>query len=176
LFALSDEKIENGAEYEFSLVNEKISIVSEDTSEPNELLAPISDNIELIGTFSKKEIKENRQRNIQFYYDIHGYSVEAPVENGYKINTIDGNDCYKKKYKYYINRNKVKLVSNAEEGIKASVEKVLNYGNAIYAKVRAEDDVFLITVDKNFDAKEVNIQFDSSDIEVYSTDIDMKIC
>lgn len=176
LFALSDEKIENGAEYEFSLVNEKISIVSEDTSEPNELLAPISDNIELIGTFSKKEIKENRQRNIQFYYDIHGYSVEAPVENGYKINTIDGNDCYKKKYKYYIKRNKAKLVSNAEEGIKASVEKVLNYGNAIYAKVRAEDDVFLITVDKDFDAKEVNIQFDSSDIEVYSTDIDMKIC
>ena len=45
------------------------------------------------------------------------YVVEAPVENGYKINSIDGNDCYKNTYRFVINRNDVEILETTNTEI-----------------------------------------------------------
>ncbi len=172
VFALSDKEIKEGEEYSFSLLNEKIYVKAN-----NEVLVePISDNIEMNGTFTKEEVKDGKERVLHFFYNIHNYKVEAPVEKGYKINSIDGNACYKNVYKYALSRDDVKLVSASEEGVKGEVIDVLKYGNAAYAKIKAGDDEFLVNVKDDFDSKEVNIQFSGEKLEVYSTSIDMKIC
>jgi hypothetical protein len=53
---------------------------------------------------------------------------------------------------------------------------VLDYNNIRFAKVIADNQEFLIHVDNDFKADKVRVAFDSNDVSVYSTRIDMKIC
>lgn len=174
LFAIVDDSVAVGDDYSFSLINEKLTVLVDG----QEVLKAIDDNVELLGTFSKTEVKENRERVYHFFYNLPtGYVIEAPVEKGYKINSIDGNACYSNTYKYSINRESVKLVEGDEPGVVGTVVEVLKYGNASYARVQAEGNEFLINVSDDFDKESVKIKVENSDVvDVYSTKIDMKIC
>ena len=104
------------------------------------------------------------------------HTVETAPEHGYKINSIDGDDCYKNTYRYQISRGKVRLASEAEAGLTGTVTDYLDYGNIRFARVTAAGQEFLIQVEPGFKADKVRLAFDSQDISVYSTRIDMKIC
>ena len=54
--------------------------------------------------------------------------------------------------------------------------ELLDYGNIQFARVTTADQEFLIHVAPGFQADQVRIAFNSEDISVYSTTIDMKIC
>jgi multiple sugar transport system ATP-binding protein len=171
LFAIVDKVLEPGSEYSFSLLNEKVTVLADG----EEVLKATSDKVEFHGTFSKAEVKENRQRVLHFFYNINGKAFEAPVEKGYKINTIDGNACYKNEYKYAVAIDSLKIV-DGDEGLLGQVEEVLKYGDVTFAKVKVGSDEILVKVSDDFAASEVRINFASEDVEVYSTNIDMKIC
>ena len=113
---------------------------------------------------------------LHFFYNIGNYTVEAAQEHGYKINSIDGDNCYKKTYRYVLDRSHVRLVEPQEPGLNAVVKEQLDYGNIRFAKVEADGQEFLIRVDPDFKQDTVRVAFDSQDISVYSTTIDMKIC
>ena len=172
LFALVGEDVKEGGSYGFSLLNEKISV----RANGEELLKAVEDEVALTGTFSKTEVKEKGDRVLHFFYNIGDYTVETAPEHGYKINSIDGDDCYKNTYRYQISRGKVRLVSEAEAGLTGTVTDYLDYGNIRFAKVTAAGQEFLIRVEPGFKADKVRLAFDSQDISVYSTRIDMKIC
>ena len=174
LFAIVDDDVKVGDDYNFSLCNEKLTLLIDG----QEVLKAIDDNVELLGTFTKTEVKENRERVYHFFYNMPtGYVIETPLEKGYKINSIDGNDCYSNTYKYSINRNDVKVVEDSENGVLCTVIEVLKYGNSTYARVKAEENEFLINVSEDFDKSSIKIQVENSDnVAVYSTKIDMKIC
>lgn len=123
--------------------------------------------------FRKKPVKGMR-RTYHFFAEINGTRIGIPVENGYKMNSIDGNNCYKKTYKYVIPRDKIVLAEKG--GLLASVEKVLNYGNACYALLNIGEQKLLINVEKKFDKHEVHLLFDGENISIWSLDVDMKIC
>ncbi|MBR3404130.1 MAG: hypothetical protein IKG91_02430 [Firmicutes bacterium] len=50
------------------------------------------------------------------------------------------------------------------------------YGDIRFAKIDADGQDLLLHVDPDFKADKVRVAFDSSDVSVYSTRIDMKLC
>ncbi|MBQ1820002.1 MAG: sn-glycerol-3-phosphate ABC transporter ATP-binding protein UgpC [Clostridia bacterium] len=172
LFALVDESVQAGDTYHFSFENEKLNLNVDD----QEVLKAIDDEVSLMGTFSKKELKENHDRVLHFFYNIGNYTLETAPEQGYKINSIDGDNCYKYTYRYAINRNAIRLAEEGEAGLDGRVVEFCEYGNIRFAKVEADGQEFLIKVDPAFDSEMVRIAMDSKDVSVYSTRIDMKIC
>ncbi|MBO4218570.1 MAG: sn-glycerol-3-phosphate ABC transporter ATP-binding protein UgpC [Erysipelotrichaceae bacterium] len=172
LFALVDDKVKEGSMYDFSLLNDKVNVAVDGKN----VLEAIADEEALLGHFTKTEVKENGDRVLHFFYNIGDYVLEAAPEQGYKINSIDGDNCYKNTYRYAVNREKIRLVGADEAGLDGKVTEILDYGNIRFAKVNADNQELLIHVDKDFKADKVRVAFDSSDVSVYSTRIDMKIC
>ncbi len=172
LFALVGDDVREGDEYGFSIPSEKINV----TADGAELLKAVDPEVSLTGRFSKNEVKENGDRVLHFFYNIGGYSVEAAPEQGYKINSIDGDACYKNTYRFTVDRNSIRLVEANEPGLDVRVRELLDYGNIRFARVEADGQVFLIRVTPDFSAEAARIAFDSSDVSVYSTAIDMKLC
>lgn len=123
----------------------------------------------------KKPIKGMR-RIYHFFAVINGTKVEVPVDNGYKMNSVDGNNCYKKTYKYVIPRDKIVLSDSKTGHIVASVEKILDYGNTRYALLNIGSQKLLVNVDKEFNQSEVHLSVDGKNISIWSLDVDMKIC
>ena len=172
LFALVGEDVAEGDEYHFALQNEKINVVAGG----EEVLKAVADEESLEGRFTKTEVKENGDRVLHFFYKIGDYTLEAAPEQGYKINSVDGDACYKKTYRYSVNNDNIRIVDKAEKGLSAKVVELLDYSNICFAKLEADGQTFLIKVEPGFDEKEVKVAFDSADVSVYSTTIDMKIC
>ncbi len=172
LFALVGEDVREGDDYAFSLLNEKVNLFVDGT----EVLKAVEDDVFVTGRFSKKEVRENGQRVLHFFYHVGDYQVEAIPEQGYKINSIDGDACYKNTYRYGVNRDRIRTVEPDEAGLDAKVLALLDYGNTRFARVEAAGQEFLIHVEPDFQAQQVRIAWDSGDISVYSTTIDMKIC
>lgn len=173
LFALVDDDVNEGDDYCFSILYDKITV----KVNGQETAAPISGEISLQGRFSKKEVRENGERVLHFYYNIGKYSVEAAKENGYKINSIDKDHCYDYTYRYVVDMNKIRAASEGEDGLDVTVTEKLDYGCVCYARVQTDDgQSFLIMVDRDFDFDRIRIAFDGADVSVYSTRIDMKLC
>lgn len=172
LFALVDGSVKEGDMYGFSLLNEKLNV----RVNGEEVLKAVEDEVSLIGTFSKAEVKENRERVLHFFYNICGWQLEAAPEQGYKINSIDGDNCYKNTYRYVIDRNAVRIAEEGEAGLDCRVTDICDYGNVRFAAAEAEGQRFLVTVGRDFSGERVRVTMDSKDVSVYSTRIDMKIC
>ncbi|MBQ2214313.1 MAG: sn-glycerol-3-phosphate ABC transporter ATP-binding protein UgpC, partial [Erysipelotrichaceae bacterium] len=90
LFALVSDEVKAGDIYHFALANEKVNL----HENGKEILPAVNDEETMLGTFSKTEVKENGDRVLYFFYNIGDYTIETAPENGYKINSIDGNNCY----------------------------------------------------------------------------------
>lgn len=172
LFALVNETVKEGDTYRFSFENEKLNL----NVEGKEALKAVDDEVSLMGTFFRKEIKEGHDRVLHFFYKIGDYTLETSPEQGYKINSIDGDNCYKYTYRYAINRDAVRLAEEGEAGLEGRVVDYCDYGNIRFAKVSADGQEFLIKVDPAFALDKVRVAMDSKDVSVYSTRIDMKIC
>lgn len=172
LFALVNETVKEGDTYRFSFENEKLNL----NVEGKEALKAVDDEVSLMGTFFRKEIKEGHDRVLHFFYKIGDYTLETSPEQGYKINSIDGDNCYKYTYRYAINRDAVRIAEEGEAGLEGRVVDYCDYGNIRFAKVSADGQEFLIKVDTAFALDKVRVAMDSKDVSVYSTRIDMKIC
>ncbi|MBR0354927.1 MAG: sn-glycerol-3-phosphate ABC transporter ATP-binding protein UgpC [Oscillospiraceae bacterium] len=172
LFALVGEDVREGEEYRFSLLNDKLNL----TVNGEEVLRALDDEVSLTGRFSKTEVREKGERVLHFFYNIGDFKVEAAPEQGYKINSIDGDACYKKDYRYVVGRDRIRTAADGEPGLTAAVRETLDYGNTRFARVEAAGQDFLIRVTPDFTAQQLRLCFDSGDISVYSTSIDMKIC
>ena len=173
LFAVVDDNVCEGNDYGFSVLYDKITVKAGGEN----IAEPISDEISLEGRFSKKEVRENGERVLHFYYNIGKYSIEAEKENGYKINSIDKDHCYDYTYRYVVDIDKIRLVSDGEEGLDVVIEDKLEYGKVCYATVKTEDgQKFLIKNRDNYVGDKIRVAFDGADVSVYSTRIDMKLC
>ena len=169
LYAIVDKNVKKGDTYEFTLHLDKVTFHAGDEV----ALAPIGEEEALIGTFSKADRRENRERVIDFFYNINGVPVLAPRENGYKMNQVEGNKCYKNNYKFVINRKAIKL---AEEGIEGDVKEILDYGYISYAKLDVNGQEILVEAPVGLADSKVYISFAGEDVAVHSLDIDMRIC
>ncbi len=172
LFALVSDEVKAGDIYHFALANEKINL----HENGKEILPAVNDEETMLGTFSKTEVKENGDRVLHFFYNIGDYTIETAPENGYKINSIDGNNCYKYDYKFAVNRDNIRIVGEGEPGLAGEVVGYVNYGNIRFAQVKAAGEQLLIRVSDDFKADKVRLAFDAKDVSVYSTRIDMKLC
>ena len=170
LFALVDESVKEGGKFSFDILNDKIRI----RDAQGVVLEPISDKEKLIGKFEKFDNRKTKE--LEFFYNINGVKVSAPQVNGYKINAVEGNNCYRKNYLYVFDRSAVQLVEAQENAIHASVKEVLQYGNVDYARLDVDGQEMLIEVEKGFDKQEVNFVVPGEAIEIFSLDIDMRIC
>lgn len=167
-----DDSVREGDAYKFAIENEKVNI----NVNGEEVLKAVEDEVSLLGTFAKKELKEKHERVLHFFYHIGNYILETSPEQGYKINSIDGDSCYKNTYRYAVDRNAVRIAEEGEAGLDCRVVEYCDYGNIRFAKVEGAGQEFLIKVDSDFEAENVRVAMDSKDVSVYSTSIDMKIC
>ena len=170
IFALVDDKVKEGENYSFSVLNDKIDL----KTDGKVLLKAIPEEETLDGTFYKTEVKEGGERVLHFFYKIGDHSVEAKPDHGYKINSIDGDNCYKKTYRYAVNRKNIYVTEG--EGLDAEILEILDYGNVRFARAKTKDQELLIEADKDLGLGPVKLAFSSDDISVYSIESDMKIC
>ena len=170
LFAIVDENVKEGSKFNFDILNEKIVIREGDKV----ILEAVSNKEQLIGRFEK--VDNRKTKELEFFYNINGVKVEAPQTNGYKINAVEGNNCYRKNYRYVFDRSAIKLVDNEENAIHAQVKEVLDYGNIVFARLDVDGQLVLAEVEKGFDKQEVNFLISGEAIEIFSLDIDMRIC
>ena len=170
LFAFVEGDVKAGSKYNFDILNDKLVI--KEGSEV--LLNAISAKEQLIGRFEK--VDNRKTKNIDFFYNINGVKIAAPQVNGYKINAVEGNSCYHKNYSYVFDRSAIQLVEESENAIHAQVVEVLDYGNVNYARLDVDGQQILVEVAKDFDKKEVNFLVLGDAIEIFSLDIDMRIC
>ena len=97
------------------------------------------------------------------------------MEKVVKITTIEGPSCYRKQYKFVLDRENIHLCEEGL-GLHAVVDSIVNYGNVRYAKLNINGQFILLEVNEEFNAKEVNVNFDGNDVEVFQIEIDMRIC
>ena len=166
LFAIVDDSVKAGAKYSFSLRNDKIEVLVDGQS----VLAPIGEQEHLVGNFSKKDVGRNQ---VAFFYDIEGTKLDAPLEAGYKINAVEGNNCYKKQYRYVFDRKAVVL---GEGELQGQVQKVLDYGNQKYALLAIGAQQLLVEVPADFAGEQVAVKLNGEDFEVWQQEIDFRIC
>ena len=193
LFLKTNKDVKAGDTFAFSLRNEAIRVLVNDEI----VLEPVEERESLLGTFTKQKekvpfVKVNGKyeeatgeeavnekivlkSRVKFYYDIDNVKVNSPMDKVVKITTIEGPSCYKKQYKYVLDRRDIHLCEEGL-GLHAVVAGIVDYGNVCYAKLDINGQNVLIEVDTDFNASEVNICFDGNDVEVYQIEIDMRIC
>ena len=88
LFALVDENVKKGETYSFDILLDKVKINADNLS-----IEPLQDKESLMGKFMKKDISRTE---VEFYFLINGEQIHDSQGNGFKINSVDGNECYKK--------------------------------------------------------------------------------
>ena len=173
LFALVDDSVKAGQKYSFSLLNDKLRIKDGE----QEVLKPIEKSESFIGTFTKKD--NRAERDLDFFYRVNDVNIPAPRSNGHKMNAVEGNKCYKNNYKFVIDRDNILVNAQEGEGVElsATVAKVLEYGNRVLALAKLGEQEVLVNAPegcKEGDALSLRVR--GEDIEVWSLDIDMRIC
>ena len=140
----------------------------------NVVTEPLQETESLLGKFIKKDLSRTE---VEFYYVINGTEIHDTLGNGFKINSVDGNQCYKKEYKYVFERSKA--VISSSEGIKGVVVDVLDYGHVKYALTKVGEEEILLVVPEGMElAPNQNISFviKGEDIEVWEPVNDFRIC
>ncbi len=168
IFALVGDDVKVGDDYSFDIEYDMVRLIAGE-----EVLAnPVGPQEALRGSFEMLQVGRN---DYEFYYNINGYKVKAPEVCGYKINSVEGNACYKKQYKYVFNRDALKF---EPEGIEAQVEGIRDYGNRKYAMLSVNGQKILALVDDKFDAKAGTVKFvvPAEAIEVWQEESDFRIC
>lgn len=171
IFALVDESVKEGSTYKFDVQFDKCKIFAGEQL----VLEPLSENESLLGKFVKKDISRTE---VEFYYVIAGEQIHDSLGNGFKINSVDGNECYKKTYKYVFNRNSIKVALDGQ-GIKGEVLELFDYGHVKYAKLRVEEQELLVIVPNDIEpqvGQNVFLTINGEDIEVWEPVNDFRIC
>lgn len=166
LFALVDDKVKAGTKYNFSLRNDHLRLIIDGKS----VHEPFGQTEALVGNFIKKDVGRNA---VEFYYGVEGVEVPAPLEAGYKINAVEGNKCYTKKYRYVFDRKAVKV---GEGEFQANVIKFLDYGNQKYAYVSVGAQNMTIEVPAKFQEGSFKFKVEGQDFEVWQQEINFRIC
>ena len=171
VFALVDESVKAGDQYKFDIHFDEVKVFDGEKV----VVEPLPESECLLGKFIKNDISRTE---VEFYYVIADEKIHDSLGNGFKINSVDGNECYKKTYKYVFNREKA-VLSAEGEGIKGQVEEVLDYGHVKYAKVKVGDEQVLLIVPEGLElsvSQPVSISLKGEDIEVWEPVNDFRIC
>ena len=169
IFALVDKDVKAGDMYSFDILLDKVKVIGENVN-----IEPLNEKESLMGKFIKKDLSRTE---VEFYFVINNEQIHDTKGNGFKINSVDGNDCYKKTYKYVFERNKAQI-SN-EGGIKGIVNEILDYGYIKYAKVKVLEDEILLIIPEGLEltqGQEISFTISGEDIEVWEPVNDFRIC
>ena len=137
-----------------------------------------------VETLKSSAVKEKDGKRVHFYYNIKddlnqedgkGVSFRTPMPKVVKITTIEGPSCYTKEYKYVLDRNDL-VLSKEANGLHGKVEKIIDYGNVVYALLKVGVQDLLVKVDRKFAEKEIYVSFEADKAEVFQIEIDMRIC
>jgi hypothetical protein len=75
-----------------------------------------------------------------------------------------------------IGRAAAEGAQEAENALSGRVTALIDYGSARFARVEAAGQTLTVNASADWQEGPVRLAFDSADVSVYSTSIDMKIC
>ena len=170
LYALSSEILENG-EISIGLDFKKLIIKIGDTENQ-----PMPEVNSLNGTFvMQKELEtvEGKKKKVPYYYLlINGIKLKAPAEIYEKMfSATTGRKVYNSTYRYEWTPYDFTL---SEGGIKAEVEKILDYGSEKFLKCNADGEMLYVKTDKNLSGT-VYLIPDVSKVSVIETERQIRI-
>jgi len=170
LYALSSEILENG-EISIGLDFKKLIIKIGDTENQ-----PMPEVNSLNGTFvMQKELEtvEGKNKKVPYYYLlINGIKLKAPAEIYEKMfSATTGRKVYNSTYRYEWTPYDFTLY---EGGIKAEVEKILDYGSEKFLKCNADGETLYVKTDKNLSGT-VYLIPDVSKVSVIETERQIRI-
>ncbi len=170
LYALSSEILENG-EISIGLDFKKLIIKIGDTENQ-----PMPEVNSLNGTFvMQKELEtvECKKKKVPYYYLlINGIKLKAPAEIYEKMfSATTGRKVYNSTYRYEWTPYDFTL---SEGGIKAEVEKILDYGSEKFLKCNADGETLYVKTDKNLSGT-VYLIPDVSKVSVIETERQIRI-
>ncbi len=170
LYALSSEILDNG-EISIGLDFKKLIIKIGDTENQ-----PMPEVNSLNGTFvMQKELEtvEGKKKKVPYYYLlINGIKLKAPAEIYEKMfSATTGRKVYNSTYRYEWTPYDFTL---SEGGIKAEVEKILDYGSEKFLKCNADGETLYVKTDKNLSGT-VYLIPDVSKVSVIETERQIRI-
>ena len=168
IFALVEKGVKEGDSYGFDILLDKVKIIGE-----NLQVEPLKEKENLSGKFVKKDISRTE---VEFYYVINEERIHDSVGNGFKINSVDGNDCYKKTYRYVFERSKAVV---GDTGIQAIADKVLDYGYIRYVVAKVGEEEIMLILPEGMEANpgdEIHFALNGEDVEVWEPKNDFRIC
>ena len=167
IFALVDKNVKEGEELSFSLSYDKIDIINGE----EKILEAVSDKACLKGKF---EVNQKSRTEYEFFYNINNTKILTDENKGFKINSVEGNNCYKKQYRYQFERDEIKL---GVEGIPANFISLKDFGNQKYALLDVAGEKLYVKVDKDFKEENLlHLEIPAQAIEVWQEESDFRIC
>ncbi len=170
LFALSSEILENG-EISIGLDFKKLIIKIGDTENQ-----PMPEVNSLNGTFvMEKELEtvEGKKKKVPYYYLlVNGIKLKAPAEIYEKMfSATTGRKVYNSTFRYEWTPYDFIL---SDGGIKAEVEKILDYDSEKFLKCNADGETLYVKADKDLSGT-VYLMPDVSKVSVIETERQIRI-
>lgn len=162
VFVVGESALSAGDKVSLSVAFEKISF----NRGREKVISAIPQETKLNGTYVR--LKEGREKN--HYIVIGGVKIPSPMDFNQKMYDR-GRSIFKRKLAFGIDPD---CASLGEEGVPATVNEVLDYGNAKYAVVGLGDQKLCVALRGPVPA-DPHIILDFDCIKVYDSDIDMRL-
>ncbi len=116
---------------------------------------------EVVVSTQMKKVKD-----LSFTLDIAGQSFDCPRATAVRLVNGGGQDIFNKELEF---RFSPYQTGPAEQGIAAAVVKILDYGSERFAECLVGEKTIYVSVDKDFDAKEVFLGLAIDELAIYET-------
>ena len=167
LFGLVDPETKVGKKVKIDIDLKQIALVKdgETVVEPLSITNSLGGGIAKFKCVVEKEIKGKVKKvnDLDFKLNVGGASFACPRALALRLVNGGGQNIFSKQLEFQFSPYQATL---AEEGIVASVEKVLDYGTERFAVCRVGEALVNVSVDKNFDEQEVHISLDAEQLAI----------
>jgi multiple sugar transport system ATP-binding protein len=134
-----------------------------------------SKKAKLVAEYEKKKDELSFASKL-FYSFVDGGYVQSPLEINKKVIQALGTSLFWSVFRYEFSHDSLHIVEDG--GFKATVKKVLDYGEERYLKCETFGKTFYIAVDPKIDKKpgdKILVAYDLNDVEVYEDKFDIRL-
>ncbi len=168
LFAIQEDKektYKQGEKIKFALDPKKISLTDKDG---NKVVCALAEDNKLDGKVAKQKVQvlgEDGKRKKELLFSLLTSEATFPCSYsiGMRLVAGGGQNVFNKNLEFVFTPYQVHI---AEEGIAANVNRVLDYGAESFAECTVGETTVYVSVEKDFNAKEVKLSLDTDNIVI----------
>lgn len=175
LFAVEPDKqkvYKKGDAVKFSLDAKKLSL----SANGEKVVCALERYNKLSGKVSKQNVKTEiggkKKKSVKFTLQTMETQFDCSEAIGNRLVSGGGQNVFNKELEFVFSPEQVKV---AEEGIPATVDRVLDYGNEFFAECAVGDKKVYVAVEKGFTKTQVKLALDSESMAIFETEHQIRL-